>query len=309
MPDEPNIDAFSAQDIDQAIDRILRDLGNPEPPLDLKDARALLKLDLTYYSKTDLNLLDEMSHRVKLAGQSIGTKAQSMWDVVKKVGLKGLILPEQRQIFIDDNVVPLKRRFVIAHEVSHDIIPWHRTLMLGDNDQTLSPTCHETMEAEANYGARRLIFLGDRFSSEWKGFDQFDWKNLQAVKKSFGNTITTTLWQVVLAGDPDFPSLGLVSRHPRHQGFCQRAGTGNVAYFFGCPKFGRQFANLERETIYNEICQYIGFQKRGPLGSSVRTLPDVNGDYWDFMFSTFCNGYDVLTHAQIIGKHRAIVGF
>ena len=64
MSDETQvISKRASQDIDDVIDRILRDLGNPEPPLKLEDVRELLKLDLTYYSKTDLNLLDEMSHR------------------------------------------------------------------------------------------------------------------------------------------------------------------------------------------------------------------------------------------------------
>ena len=33
-------------DIDERVDRVLRGLGNPEPPLRLDDVRELLKFDL-----------------------------------------------------------------------------------------------------------------------------------------------------------------------------------------------------------------------------------------------------------------------
>jgi len=39
------------------IDRILRDLGQPEPPLHLPDVRALLSRDVQYYSRTDPGLV------------------------------------------------------------------------------------------------------------------------------------------------------------------------------------------------------------------------------------------------------------
>ena len=42
-----------AADIDRRVTRILRDLGNPEPPLQLRLVREALKLDLEYYRKDD----------------------------------------------------------------------------------------------------------------------------------------------------------------------------------------------------------------------------------------------------------------
>ena len=146
---EPIIDDYERADINEHISRLLRDLGNPEPPLRLEVVRELQKLDLTYYSKSDLNLLDEMAHRAKMAGHKISSTAQSMRDVVNEFGLKGLLMLKEgdKRIFIDDDVVPLKRRFVIAHEILHDLLPWHRSLLIGDNETTLNPTFHQAMEA------------------------------------------------------------------------------------------------------------------------------------------------------------------
>lgn len=141
--DDPRIDPFAAAEIEDSIRRLLRDLGNPEPPLKLDEVRAIQKLDLTYYSKTDLDLLDEIAHRVTLAGHKITSTAKRMYDVVTKAGLKALIVPDQRRIYIDDAVVDKKRRFIQAHEITHDLLPWHKSLLLGDNEESLSPRCHQ----------------------------------------------------------------------------------------------------------------------------------------------------------------------
>ena len=50
-------------------------------------------------------------------------------------------------------------------EIGHDIIPWHADMMLGDTEQTLTPSCHEIIEAEANYAAGQLLFMASRFLS------------------------------------------------------------------------------------------------------------------------------------------------
>ena len=81
--EEPPLGRYEAQDIDQLVDRLLRDLGRPEPPLDLDQVRALQRLDLTYYSKTDLDLLDEMAHRARIAGNVILSTAKRMVELTE----------------------------------------------------------------------------------------------------------------------------------------------------------------------------------------------------------------------------------
>ena len=46
-------------DIDSQVAKVLKGLGNLEPPLDLRVVRDLLKLDRGYYSTTDDSLLRE----------------------------------------------------------------------------------------------------------------------------------------------------------------------------------------------------------------------------------------------------------
>lgn len=306
--EDPKIDQFAAADIDESVRRLLRDLGNPEPPLKLEDVRALQKLDLTYYSKSDLNLLDEMAHRVTLAGNFITTSARRMFDVVTKAGLKALIVPEQRQIYIDKEVVDKKRRFILAHEITHDLLPWHRSLLLGDNEESLSPRCHQEMEAEANYGARQLIFLGDRFSTELRDHN-LEWKSLQKLSKDYGNTITTTLWQTIQCWDAAVPMFGMIGRHPYHADIGKRAGNENVAYFIRSNSFVDRFGHVSDSETYSAMCSYVRPTKRGPMGEGTCLFTDVNGDAYEFYLTSFSNGYDLLTMGQLIGPYRKVIGF
>jgi Zn-dependent peptidase ImmA (M78 family) len=298
----------SAEDIEEHVDRVLKDMGNPEPPLKLEEVRSLLRLNLTYYTKEDLNLLDEIAHQTVMAGNIVMTKARQMRDVIAKVGLKGLLLSKDRQIFIDDEVKDLKKRFVIAHEIAHDVIPWHQALLLGDNEETLSPRCYQKMEVEANYGARRLMFLGGRYQEEALS-QEFDWKVVQKLSKRFGNTLSTSLWEQVNCQDVHGPAFGMISRHPIHTEIGARAGDENVAYFITSGKFDLQFSNLGPEDGFGALRSYVTRGKRGPIGEGACVLHDVLGEAHEFHMTSFCNTYDVLTMATYVGPRKLVIGF
>ncbi len=294
---EPIIDNNERSDINEHISRLLRDLGNPEPPLRLETVRELQKLDLAYYSKSDLNLLDEMAHKARLAGNQISSTARSMRDVITEYGIKGLLLLKEgdKKIFIDDDVVPLKRRFIIAHEIIHDLLPWHRSLLIGDNESTLNPTFHQAMEAEANYGGRRLIFMGEQFQREALDI-RFDWKSIQQLKKRYDNTLTTTLWHMVCERDPSQPAFGLISKHPYHDDICAKAGNNNVAYFPRSKGLIEQFSNLTPDIAFSAVTTHASRKKRGPVGEGESIFYDANGDAHIFDIFSFSNTYDLLTY-------------
>lgn len=153
-------------DIDGQVAKVLRGLGQPEPPIDLRVVRELLKLDRGYYSTTDDSLLRETLSRLKVAGQQVLLRPTILRDAVRSLSLKALYLPDQKRILLDQDLPLIKHRWNEAHEIGHDLIPWHAGMMLGDTEQTLTPSCHEIVEAEANYAAGQLLFMADRFRAE-----------------------------------------------------------------------------------------------------------------------------------------------
>jgi Zn-dependent peptidase ImmA (M78 family) len=308
--EDPPLGQFEVNDINTHVDRLLRDMGRPEPPLSLEDVRRLQKLDLTYYSKADISLLDEMAHRAKMAGSTIMSSAKRMIDIVDQFGLRGLLMlkENEKKIYIDDKVAELKRRFIIAHEITHDLLPWHRALLLGDNESTLSPSCHQIMEAEANYGGRRLIFMGDKFRTEARDYP-LSWDTIEKIKKRFGNTLTTTLWQMVQEWDPMLPVFGMVHKHPHRVSLGDSGNKDNVRYFIRSDAFKKRFGNVSDKDTFDAVRSYASMKTRGPVGAATCVLLNANGEPCDFEMFTFSNGYDLLTLGQYLSLHRRVVGF
>lgn len=306
MPiEEPEIDAYSAVDIRTQVTRVLNDLDNPEPPLRLKEVRELLKLDREYYSKTDLSLFDEFSHCVKVGGKLLFEAPARMIDIVQKAGLRALLFKDDRRILIDDEVPTPKQRHIEAHEIAHDITPWHRAFLLGDNELTLDPRCHEVIEAEANYGAGQLLFLLDRFAEEARD-GELSWATIQALKKRYGNTMTTTFWHMIEEREPDRPVFGLISRHPKHRKIGGARDGGNCRHFIRSPAFRRAFPHIFADDVYRTVRSYITFCAKGPAGEATAPIQDANGEVWEFRFESFCNGYDLLTFGEAIRKLPAL---
>jgi hypothetical protein len=56
------------RDIQARTDKVLRELGYPEPPLRLEDVRELLHLDRDYFSSSQDGLLQSVASKLKRGG-------------------------------------------------------------------------------------------------------------------------------------------------------------------------------------------------------------------------------------------------
>ncbi|TXT34573.1 MAG: hypothetical protein FD138_1638, partial [Planctomycetota bacterium] len=65
------VSGHEAEDIQNQVRKVLRGLGNPEPPLRLDDVRELLRLDRQYYKSTDDGVLREFVSRMQIAGKQV----------------------------------------------------------------------------------------------------------------------------------------------------------------------------------------------------------------------------------------------
>jgi len=289
------LDHRTVQDIDDQVAKVLRGLGNPEPPIDLRLVRELLKLDRGYYSTTDDSLLRETFSRMMVAGIQVLKRPTILKDAVRTLSLKALYLPDQKRILIDQDLPKLKHRWNEAHEIGHDIIPWHVGMMLGDTEQTLTPSCHEIMEAEANYAAGQMLFLASRFEAEARS----ESPTLDLVRRlsgNFGNTLTSTLWRLAEQAHGNIPMVALVTGHPHP---ARRKATFDPAnpcrYCIQSPPFSDRFGAITEAQLFAVTVGYAGAQKGGPLGDDEVVLIDRNSDRHAFRFETFFNGHEALT--------------
>ncbi len=301
----PQIGRLEAEDLKRQVQKVLRGLGNPEPPLDLRMVRDLLKLDLQYYSSQDDSALREVVSRIKIAGKQLFMRPTLLVDAVKKASFSALLLPDRRRILLDSEVPELKHRWNEAHEIIHDLAPWHGRFLFGDDAETLNATCHEKIESEANYGAGQLLFLEERFRTEASdSLATLD--TVRTLHGTFGNTITSTLWRFVEESHPGLPMVAIVSQHPFHP-TRDFDPAKPCRYCVESPAFRARFGQMSETALFAVLRRYCSFKRRGPLGAGEMILTDRNGDRHVFFFESFSNTYDVLTLGVYVRPATQIV--
>ena len=299
------IGEFERRDIDKQVEKVLKGLGNPEPPIRLEEIRDLLKLDRQYYSATDDSALREFVSKVKIGAKQLFMRPTLLLEVVAKANLSALWLPDRKRILIDQSLPQLKHRWAETHEIAHSITEWHKLYLHGDSTKELNQTCNETLEAEANYGAGQLLFLRDRFVLEAQCVSKTI-ESIRILSKNFGNTITSTLWRYVEQVGTTLPMAGLVTPHPHrlpgdhdHKNPCK--------YFIPSPAFRTRFGTVGETEVFSKLLDYCSNAGGGALGSDEVTLIDDNGELHIFHFETFFNRYEALTLAYYVRKHAIIV--
>lgn len=285
------LDERTARDIDTLVTKIRRGLGNPDPPLVLDDVRVLQKLDRHFYSSVDDGALREFVSRAYIGAKQVFSRPTLILDVVRKRSLKALYLPDRRRVLIDSSQPRLKWRWSEAHEIIHDGVPWHQDAMFGDPEYTLSPACSDQIEAEANYGAGRLLFFQDQFR-EFITNAEPSYALVKAASKHYGNTMTSSLWRLIEA--LDIPALGLVGPHPRES----NAGTGEnhqCKYFIRSRTFIERFSNVTEQTACAILRENSSYHKGGPIADCEVILPDDRGAQQLFHLESFYNCHQALT--------------
>jgi len=162
--------------------------------------------------------------------------------------------------------------------------------------------CSAIIEAEANYGAGQLLFLGERFITEAKSYPiAFD--ALKKLKGVYDNTMTTTMWRFVELAWPELPMVGIVSCHPLR---ARRPADFNpedpCRHFIQSPAFAQRFSQLSEKEVFEKVAEYCGGQRGGPLGECELILQDDNEEAHYFFFESFYNQHDALTLGRWLKK-------
>ena len=285
----------TARDIDGRVERVLRGLDYPEPPLRLEDVRELLRLDREFYTADDPSLAREVISRIRVASVQIYRRPSLLADAIRKLSLKALYLPDQKRILLDRSLPEKKHRWNEGHEIGHSLIPWHEDLMFGDNAYTLSQDCREQIEAEANFAAGNLLFLRERFTAVVRDLDP-SIKNVRELHTVFGNTLSTTFYRFVESAGVERPIVGMITDHPH---VSRRSDTFDPANpcrrFIQSLAFAQCFGRTSEAELFTAVVSYCGSQRGGPLGEEELILTDDNGHKHYFYFETFFNQYDALT--------------
>ena len=250
--------------------------------------------------RADEGILRETIHRMTIAGKQILANPCILLDAVRKFSLKALWQPDRRRILLDHNEPKLKHRWNEAHEIGHSLLDWHEPYSHGDHKQTLSYSCHQQIEAEANYAAGRLLFLRERFTEElFSSPITFD--AVKSLSKSFGNTMTSGLWRTIESVDS--PCFAMVSGHPRNP---PHNDEEPVHHFIRSRQFTRQFKSIDATHVFGTLATFCR-RGNGPIGEAEIALVDDNGTIQIFLVQSFHNGHDALTLAMPVGVREPSV--
>ncbi len=304
---EAQVEEMERRKIQEQVRRIIRDLGDPEPPLQLGEVRRLLALDLQYYKSSEPGHVTELAHRFKLlARKTIPDLGKHLYAALAKSRLLAFWVPDESRIMLDTDVPERKHRWIEAHEITHSFTPWHKQFLLGDNVHTLDPACHAVLEAEANYGAGRLLFLDDRFSGEARDLE-LTFVSIKSLSKRYGNSILSTFWRTVEDRDPSEPVFGMVSAHPRYPEIGKHNGPHPWRYFVRSAAFRTQFSGVTPQNAFELIAKHTTGRRTGPIFTAEDVLKDVLGNEWEFRLESFSTKHSMLTLGAPV-RRRPIVG-
>jgi len=119
-------------------------------PTPLDDLMAVAKL--VEAGEITLSLNEKRSLRARLGDR---------WQHALRK-LQGLIAFDSGEVWLDPDLVLVKKRFVHAHEIGHHILPAHREIAYLDNWQSLASDVRDACEREANQASIELLAQGDR---------------------------------------------------------------------------------------------------------------------------------------------------
>lgn len=79
----------------------------------------------------------------------------------------GSVRFDDHSVYLKPDLYWSKRRFVQAHEISHQMFPWHRGVYgYLDDEKRLRPDVHDRYERQANQGAIEILAQGDALRRE-----------------------------------------------------------------------------------------------------------------------------------------------
>ncbi len=283
---------FAERKLNEVIERTLADAGLTTPPVRLEDVLAHLKLFKEFYDLSDPSFLERAKHRIMVGGYRLA-------EIVRKIKLKAVLFFEEDRVALDQSLPVLKQDWPAFHEAGHRICPGHREVFaFGDTAQTLHPTYHEKLEAEANFAGAGLMFCGKRFSDE--AVDTCpSWQTIESMAKLFGRTKTTTLRRYAEFG-PDLAMAAIIGT-PAWK-YDAENPPGSWRHFVPSRKFGLQFASIDVNMAFEQVNAQCKRQRGGQVADFTLVLTDDNGNGHEFLAGAFCNTYDLLV--LLVHQHK-----
>ena len=153
----------------------------------LEDQRLRLVADL---EEDRTSFLGKLSGKARRAAKAALNK------------LKGVLDVRERKVWVRERPgKPRLSRFPTAHEIAHDLLPWHHVRPEHvDDRETLAPEVRALIEREANYAGAQLLFQGEVFRERVMS-EKESLHSALSLADEHETTFHSTLWEYVEVQD------------------------------------------------------------------------------------------------------------
>ena len=173
--------------------------------------------------------------------QTLSAKAKGFF-LSAKQKLRGIADLRERATYIPHDVNSGRKRFAQAHELGHQVIPWHQIdPAYLDDSESLGPNAKGIFEQEANFFGADTIFQGKRFRALARDY-QPSFDAIFTLADKHGASKQATAWRFV--EEQDEP-IAVLQYYPGNA--VDEAGNNVLAAWrsVGSPEFNRRFAGVD----------------------------------------------------------------
>ncbi len=288
------MDNTTRNEIERIAAKTLRDADLREPPLSVERLLEHIRLYRHYYDLSDPGFLDRAKYKLQIHGRKLV-------DVLNKVRLRAVLLFDESRIFIDNDLPKIKHPWASCHEAGHRILLWHKPFFYADTAETLDPAFQAKLEEEANYAAARLLFLGNRFTTDAHDVEP-SVAGLKLLAKHYGTSLTTTLRRYVEQG-PDIAMAMLVSTPPWSSKPDDQEHRWR--HFVQSDRFERLFSGVSADTLRRLVDTHAQHRRGGTVADFSFVLLDAHGERHEVQAWSFNNQHYILT---LMVEQRTIAG-
>jgi hypothetical protein len=206
----------------------------------------------------------------------------------------GALLHRERVAFVDLSQCEPRARLTQAHEIGHQIIPWHQAAFQLDDEERLLGTTRDQLETEAYLAGGHLIFQGQHFLKHALDY-QVTIAAPLALAPDYGASRHATIRYYVMH-HPDPVALLIAGRYQSH-------GSVPIWSSVESTTFAAKYGNLA-EMMNGRLLIAGGTGK--PLGDIARqamtttevaakdfAIRDLRGDRRDFIAEAFYNQHNL----------------
>jgi hypothetical protein len=216
----------------------------------------------------------------------------------------GALLHRERVALVDLSQCEPRARLTKAHEIGHQIIPWHQAAFQLDDEERLLGATRDQLETEAYLAGGHLIFQGQRFLKHALDY-QVTIATPIALAPDYGASRHATIRYYVLH-HPDAVALLIAGRYQSH-------GSVPIWTSVESTSFATKYGSLA--DMMNGRLLIAGGNGK-PLGDIARQamrttevaakdliIRDLRGDRRDFVAEAFYNQHNLFV---LVAEKKAV---